>query len=132
MTATIARYKKALGGFIAAVIPLGAALLAANVLDGNTAHWVAIGCAAGTALLVPLGVAITPANGPKQTVLVDNVKQLLGDAANVHSAVLDSARELERAANPLLTLTPTPAPAPVPVLGGVVAPELEPAGNEGD
>lgn len=126
-----AEYKKAIGGFVGTAIPLVAAIIAANVLNGDAAHYATIILAGLTALTGPLGVAIAPKNGPKTKVLVDDVKTLLANATEIHQVLQDAAAELERVQHPLFTATPTAAGSTV--VGGVVEQplELEPAGAEG-
>lgn len=128
--AKIAEYKKAIGGFVGTAIPLLGAIIAANVLTGSAAHNAAIILAGLTAIGGPLGVAIAPKNGPKQNVLVDDVKTLLGNASEIRGAIMDAAKETEQDTHPPLTTVLTPSG----ILGGTVtpAPELEPPGTEGN
>lgn len=125
-----AEYKKAIGGFVGTAIPLVGAIVAANVLTGDAAHYAAIILAGLTAIGGPLGVALAPKNGPKTKVLVDDVKALLANATEIHQVLQDAAVELERVQHPLLTATPAGQST---VVGGVVGQplELEPAGAEG-
>lgn len=130
-----AEYKKAIGGFVGTAIPLVGAIVAANVLNGDAAHYAAIVLAGLTAIGGPLGVALAPKNGPKTTVLVDDVRALLANATEIHQVLAEAGAELERVQHPLLPLPATVDPSHV--VGGVVeapstAPlELEPAGSEG-
>lgn len=117
LTQTVAHYKKATGAFIGTLVGLGTSVLALNVLSGNTAHDVAIACAIGTALLGPLGAALAPPNGPKTTVLVENVKKLLGDADAVRAVARAALHEEVGAIEAAAMKIPT-AGAPAPTPGG--------------
>ena len=59
---TLAQYKKAIGGFIASLVPLGGALLSLGVLSGPASHDLAVALAIATPVVAFLGVAIAPAN----------------------------------------------------------------------
>lgn len=57
-----AQYKKATAGFLAFVVGEIGAVLALGVLSGPVSHDLALGAQILTAIIVPLGVAIAPAN----------------------------------------------------------------------
>lgn len=93
-TVTLANYKKAVAGFVAVAIPLVGAVVAANVLTGPVAHDVSLALVGLTAVAAPLGVAISPKNGPKTDVLLDDITDLLGKADRIRGAVAPAVREI--------------------------------------
>jgi hypothetical protein len=109
--ATFAKYKKAIGGFLATLVGLGGAVLALGVLSGPASHNLAVALTIATPFLTLFGVAVTPANQPPTAVqtasddLVASVKKLTADYHAMIAAVQ---------APPVTPVPPAPVPPVAP------------------
>jgi hypothetical protein len=63
-----ARYRKAIGSFLGALVGVGGALLSLGVLSGPVSHDLAVGLAAATPILSLLGTAVTAPNATEVAV----------------------------------------------------------------
>jgi hypothetical protein len=95
----LARYRKAVGSFLGALVGIGGAVVSLGVLSGPISHDIAVACAAATPILSLLGTAVTKPNATEVAVVAttaDAVKAIVAE----YQAIIDAAGT-----------SPAPAPA---------------------
>jgi hypothetical protein len=105
------RYRKAVVGFLSAVVPLLAALVSSHVLNGDVSDWISKGLVAATPVLTLLGVAVAPKNAEFATQTADT----LSATAKAVQALVAEYNAVDAAFHGTSEATPTVTTPPAAV-----------------